>query len=121
MTIVSQSDVQNPRLTGTRCRCAVCGKNFNSTSSFDRHRYGDYQQRGANRRCRTWQELRTLGWTVNKAGFWIERPRLDAPPKSRDPSAPATTPPGVLLPAMGTALAERRDRTRLQPKPENGL
>jgi hypothetical protein len=119
MTIVSQSDVESPRLTGTRCRCAACGKNFNSTSAFDRHRYGDYQLRGANRRCRTWQELRALGWTVNKAGFWIERPRLDAPPRSRDDTTPATTPAGVLFPARGSTLAEGRDRS--PPLREGGL
>ncbi len=90
MPILSDSTRPQPRLRGARCRCVVCGKNFNSVSAFDRHRYGSYGARGHNRHCRTWQELRAMGWTVNGAGFWIERQRLDTPPRSRDRQGAAT-------------------------------
>lgn len=75
-----------PRLSGNRCRCTACGEYFNSVSAFDRHRLGSYQNRGGQRRCRTWRELRSLGWAVSAAGFWIERPRIDNPPPRADPS-----------------------------------
>jgi hypothetical protein len=84
MNILPEESYSNRRLTGARCRCAVCGKWFNSTSAFDRHRYGAYGNFGRNRRCRTWQELRERGWVVNSAGFWIERQRIDRTRRSDD-------------------------------------
>jgi hypothetical protein len=40
---------------GDVCQCMACGKVFNSTSAFDRHRTGEH---GANRRCMTADEMR---------------------------------------------------------------
>lgn len=69
------------KLVGNRCQCRACGEYFNSVSSFDRHRAGDWQNRGSNRRCRAPDELIAKGWSKNTAGYWIEkaRARLDAP------------------------------------------
>ncbi len=61
------------RLTGNRCRCSACGEYFNSVSTFDRHRHGGWQGRGADRRCLSPAELKARGWTLNAHGFWIVR------------------------------------------------
>ena len=61
-----------PKLTGNRCQCAACGECFNSTSTFDRHRVGDFST-PTSRRCRTPAELILRGWSRNVRGFWIER------------------------------------------------
>jgi hypothetical protein len=61
-----------PKLTGNRCQCAACGECFNSTSTFDRHRAGDFST-PTSRRCRTPAELILRGWSRNARGFWIER------------------------------------------------
>jgi len=58
-------------LTGNRCRCSGCGEYFNSTSMFDRHRAGDWKDRGSNRRCLSPAELSERGYLKNSAGFWI--------------------------------------------------
>jgi hypothetical protein len=63
------------RLTGNRCRCSGCGEYFNSVSIFDRHRAGDWQERGANRRCLTVDQMLAKGYLKNAAGFWIEKGR----------------------------------------------
>lgn len=89
MYILDHSANSNPPLRGARCRCVVCGKSFNSPSAYDRHRVGDFGDRGRHRRCRTWQELRALGWQVNAAGYWIERQRIDKPPVGVDRTSPA--------------------------------
>ena len=68
----SQSRAAVPRLTGRRCHCTACGEAFNSESTFDRHRHGDYV---TGRRCLMPAELRARGWSINRAGFWIERER----------------------------------------------
>lgn len=57
------------KLTGDRCRCAVCGLHFNTTEDFDRHRIGRYP----NRRCRTADELAARRWALVD-GFWTRRP-----------------------------------------------
>jgi hypothetical protein len=44
-------------------------------SAFDRHRTGDYDALGRNRRCLTVAEMLERGMARNGAGFWIERPR----------------------------------------------
>ncbi len=86
------------RLTGSRCRCSACGEYFNSVSTFDRHRHGGWQGRGADRRCLTPAELRARGWTLNAHGFWIERKnprgRIDQLRPRREPER-AATPAGV--------------------------
>jgi hypothetical protein len=72
------------RLTGSRCRCAVCGQVFNSVSTFDRHRRGNFGNAGRNRSCLTERELVARGWRRNFTGFWIERPRIDVTPRNGD-------------------------------------
>jgi hypothetical protein len=81
------------RLTGARCRCAACRDFFNSTSSFDRHRVGNWTERGSHRRCLSAQEMIERGWKRNTAGFWIERqrslPSLDGARESGDRVRPS--------------------------------
>ena len=74
MTILYE--MNKPQLSGARCPCAVCGKYFNSVSTFDRHRVGDFKESGRNRRCLAVAELWAKGWSTNSAGFWIERRRV---------------------------------------------
>lgn len=77
------------RLTGSRCRCSACGELFNSVSLFDRHRVGTWEHRGANRRCLTIPQMQARGWRLNVRGFWIERSRPDAAPRSGDQVGPS--------------------------------
>jgi hypothetical protein len=56
------------RLGSSRNQCAGCNVYFNSVTAFDKHRTG---QHGVNRRCRTEEEMRSIGMSINKAGFWI--------------------------------------------------
>lgn len=60
-------------LTGNRCKCPHCGEFFNSLSTFDRHRAGNWENRGANRHCLRPEQLTAKGWSKNEAGFWVER------------------------------------------------
>jgi hypothetical protein len=76
------------RLTGSRCRCTACGGLFNSVSVFDRHRVGNWESRGANRRCLTVAEMRNRGWRINARGFWIERSRIDTTHRSSVAAVP---------------------------------
>jgi hypothetical protein len=76
------------RLTGSRCRCTACGGLFNSVSVFDRHRVGNLENRGANRRCLTIPQMQAKGWRVNARGFWIERLRFDTARRSGDHVVP---------------------------------
>ena len=61
------------KLTHHRCQCAGCREYFNSTLAFDKHRTGV----GAARRCRTPEEMRSIGMSQNPQGWWITRPRED--------------------------------------------
>jgi hypothetical protein len=63
-----------PKLTNSRCRCS-CGQFFNSVSAFDRHRVGDWRDRGIQRYCLTVLEMLAKGWTLNAAGFWVRAKR----------------------------------------------
>ncbi|ADC45141.1 hypothetical protein Rmet_6534 [Cupriavidus metallidurans CH34] len=58
-------------LTGDRNQCPTCRLYFNSTSAFDKHRVGTWDDR----RCLTVPEMEALGMAINKAGFWVGRPR----------------------------------------------
>jgi hypothetical protein len=78
------------RLTGSRCQCSRCGEYFNSVSVFDRHRIGNWEAEGVYRRCLSILEMLSRGWRLNRRGFWIERQRIDAPRRRRDPGTPAT-------------------------------
>jgi hypothetical protein len=71
----------NRKLTSSRCQCAACGDRFNSAGTFDRHRIGGWQVRGALRRCLTTDEMRRQGWTLNAGGFWIRGQRRHLPSK----------------------------------------
>lgn len=70
------------RLTGSRCQCSACGELFNSVSVFDRHRVGNWEDRGAKRRCLTIPQMQSKDWRVNARGFWIERSRVDTARRS---------------------------------------
>jgi hypothetical protein len=61
------------KLRGRRCQCQGCFEYFNSTTAFDRHRVGNWMNRGENRRCLTVEEMREKGFTLNKSNFWITR------------------------------------------------
>ena len=61
------------KLTHKRCRCRGCGEYFNTVSLFDKHRRGKF---GVNRQCLTTEEMRSKGWYLNDAGFWVgNRPK----------------------------------------------
>jgi len=61
------------RLTGDRNQCPACGKYFNSTKAFDKHRTGRY---GVDRGCLDESEMQSRGMIENACGFWIsERQR----------------------------------------------
>ena len=83
------------KLTGSRCKCTACGQLFNSVSTFDQHRVGGWENRGANRRCLTVAEMLTKGWQLNAGGFWIRRSRLHATRRSGDRALPGTTGAGL--------------------------
>lgn len=65
------------KLTGKHCVCYRCGEYFNSASTFDGHRVGDWRERGTHRRCLTVAEMTALGWLKNAGDYWIrERMQL---------------------------------------------
>ena len=68
------------KLTGDRCQCTACGEYFNSTYAFDRHRVRYV--------CRTAEELRAKGWSVNAAGFWITSKMPDSSVREKQISGP---------------------------------
>jgi hypothetical protein len=63
------------RLTGNRCRCRACDQLFNSVRAFDAHRTGTF--RPLSRRCRSADEMRARGMSVNAHGFWITETRKE--------------------------------------------
>lgn len=54
-------------LRGDRNQCPGCGVFFNSTHAFDKHRTGAH---GADRRCRTSEEMTDAGMVLGADGFW---------------------------------------------------
>lgn len=60
-------------LKGQRCECAACGELFNRTSTFDRHRVGEF---GVDRRCLTPDEMLAREWRKNERGFWLTKARV---------------------------------------------
>lgn len=56
------------KLSGDRCQCRSCGRYFNSTSAFDKHRVGAYS---GDRRCLTDIEMSGRGFRTNKRGFLV--------------------------------------------------
>jgi hypothetical protein len=55
-------------LNGDHNQCTGCGRYFNSTGAFDKHRTGKY---GVDRRCKTEEEMIASGMSLNSNGFWI--------------------------------------------------
>ena len=51
-----------------RCKCTLCGKYFNSTSAFDKHKVGKIGT--TTRRCKTESEMLQGGMVTNKTGHW---------------------------------------------------
>lgn len=60
------------KLSGDRNECPGCGKLFNSTFAFDKHRIGKF---GKDRRCMTGTEMVAAGMDVNAAGFLVSAHR----------------------------------------------
>lgn len=54
-----------------RCRCMNCGHYFRSSGTFARHRVGNWEQDGANRRCLTIEQMLAKGWLQDDVGYWI--------------------------------------------------
>lgn len=61
-------------LRGQNCQCRACGLTFRRVSTFDRHRYGPWEDR----RCLTSIELADKGWGQDSGGFW-RRPGMGRP------------------------------------------
>ena len=59
------------KLSGQRCLCRTCGKKFNSTAAFDKHRSGSISER----RCLTAREMRARGMALNSRGYWVTSKR----------------------------------------------
>ena len=55
------------RLSGDRNQCSGCGRLFNSTHAFEKHRTGAH---GVDRRCMTEQEMEAIGMFKAADGFW---------------------------------------------------
>jgi hypothetical protein len=89
------------KLTGSRCQCSTCREFFNSISVFDRHRVGNWENRGATRRCLSVHEMRAKGWRLNVRGFWIERSRIDTASRAGDQVVPSHT-DGLTVPEAYT-------------------
>lgn len=83
MSAYNQRDPMLPH-GSDKCRCTVCDLYFNSTHGFDAHRIGRY---GVDRQCRTPEEMRAGGWSINRTGHWITRTR-DAETETRDDPLP---------------------------------
>jgi len=64
------------KLSGQRCLCRTCGKKFNSTAAFDKHRSGSISER----RCLTSREMRERRMSLNARGYWITS-KMPARPK----------------------------------------
>lgn len=71
---MSSYNARDPMLPigSDKCLCTSCGLYFNSTYAFDNHRTGSY---GNGRRCRTADELRARGCSLNATGHWITSSR----------------------------------------------
>lgn len=56
------------KVSGDRNQCAGCGKPFNSSAAFDKHRIGDF---GKDRRCATEDEMTAKGMAIATSGYWV--------------------------------------------------
>jgi len=68
------------QLTGNRNQCQGCKEYFNSNFAFDKHRTG---HPGVDRRCRTPDEMKSLGMSKNPAGFWMSETREQREKRSK--------------------------------------
>lgn len=65
------------KLVGDRNQCTACGRYFNSTAAFDKHRVGDFSPHEKHpspygmRRCMTEDEMTGKGMAVSSRGFWV--------------------------------------------------
>lgn len=57
-----------------KCRCTACGEYFARSGTFAKHRIGDWQDKGANRRCMTITQMARRGWKMDTEGFWRTPP-----------------------------------------------
>jgi hypothetical protein len=75
-------------LTGDHNQCPGCGELFNSTYSFDLHRFGEHgvYVGEVRRRCLTVAEMEAKGMTKNKNGWWISSVRPDELPRGSSPA-----------------------------------
>jgi hypothetical protein len=62
------------KLSGDRNQCRGCGKYFNSTGAFDRHRVGKHDAGG--RKCLSEAEMLGRGMVLRDDGFWRGREML---------------------------------------------
>lgn len=62
------------KLTGDHCMCTACGNYFNSTAAFDKHRWGDWEDR----HCKTEQQMFDAGMALSGTGWWITSKRDDS-------------------------------------------
>jgi hypothetical protein len=72
-------DPKLPRGTD-KCLCRACGQYFKSSGTFTKHRVGNWEAQGANRRCLTVEEMSALGWLLNETGHWIRGKRPASAP-----------------------------------------
>ena len=66
------------KLNGDHCHCATCGKYFNSTAAFDKHRWGSYLPN--TRRCLSVAEMEAKGMCLSASGWWVTRAKTDSYP-----------------------------------------
>jgi hypothetical protein len=87
------------------CRCGACGEHFRSSGTFGLHRVGDWENRGAHRRCLSVTEMTARGWLKDN-GYWI-RGRMPASASTRLRPAEIvitrTTTAGVIMLPVSTA------------------
>ena len=61
------------KVSHSRCLCRGCGLYFNSTTAFSKHRIADKAiKEPNNRRCRTVDEMLSIGMVTNDAGYWMK-------------------------------------------------
>lgn len=62
------------KLSGDHNECPSCGKLFNSTRAFEKHRYGEWGNEHythAKRRCLSESEMLEKGMAISSTGWWI--------------------------------------------------
>jgi predicted nucleic acid-binding Zn ribbon protein len=62
------------KLAGDHCQCTACGNYFNSTAAFDKHRWGDYEDR----HCKSEEQMFAAGMALSGTGWWLTAKRDDS-------------------------------------------